>query len=435
MNPIAEQLNKILAKENPHIMEMLSAIGRELFFPKGILTQSAEAKQKAHKYNATAGIAKEGHHTMYLNSVMTSIKDIRPSESLTYAPSYGIPELRKAWQASLYQKNSSLDGKTISLPVVTCGITHGVSTFADLWIDPGDVVILPDMMWGNYNMILSVRKDARIRHYSIFTDDGRLNLQSFEEVVQDEARKNKKITVLINFPHNPSGYTATDREGNRMVDILTQIAKSGTNVLTVTDDSYFGLFYEPDILQESLFARFCGRHPRLLAIKLDGCTKENYVWGLRVGFITYGVSAATDAAAVYDALEKKTAGCIRGTISNASHLGQTIVLKSMQDEKFPAEKEDKFETMQKRALRVKAVLADAKYQEAWDVYPFNSGYFMCLRLRTVSAEKLRLHLLDKYGVGLIALGEENLRVAFSCLEEEDIQELFDIILQGVRDLE
>ncbi|MGD8648503.1 MAG: aminotransferase class I/II-fold pyridoxal phosphate-dependent enzyme, partial [Desulfobacterales bacterium] len=189
------------------------------------------------------------------------------------------------------------------------------------------------------------------------------------------------------------------------------------------------------VLQESLFARFCGRDSRLLAIKLDGCTKEDYVWGLRVGFITYGVSAASDTAAVYDTLEKKTAGCIRGTISNASHLGQTIVLKSMQDEKYSVEKKEKFETMQKRALRVKAVLSDAKYQDAWDVYPFNSGYFMCLRLRTVPAEKLRVHLLDRYGVGLIALGDANLRVAFSCLEEENIQELFDIILQGVRDLE
>jgi aspartate/methionine/tyrosine aminotransferase len=435
MNPIAEELNQILVQENPHIMNMQSAIGRNLFFPKGILTQSAEAKQKAHKFNASAGIAKEGYRTMYLDSVMTSIKGIRPSESLTYAPSFGIPDLREVWRKSLYQKNSSLNGKTISLPVVTSGITHGISTFADMWIDPGDVVILPDMMWGNYNMVLSTRKGARIRHYAIFTNDGGFNLESFEEVVRDEARKNKKITVLINFPHNPSGYTATEEEGNRMVDILTDIAKCGTNVLAVTDDSYFGLFYERDVLQESLFARFCGRDSRLLAIKLDGCTKENYVWGLRVGFITYGVCAASDTAAVYDALEKKTAGCIRGTISNASHLGQTIVLKSMQDEKYSVEKKEKFETMKKRALRVKAVLSDAKYQDAWDVYPFNSGYFMCLRLRTVPAEKLRVHLLDNYGVGLIALGDANLRVAFSCLEEEDIQELFDIILQGVRDLE
>jgi hypothetical protein len=59
---------------------------------------------------------------------------------------------------------------------------------------------------------------------------------------------------------------------------------------------------------------------------------------------------------------------------------------------------------------------------------------MCLRLKTVDAEALRVHLLDKYGVGLIALGPTDLRVAFSCLEEGDVRELFDIVLQGVKDL-
>ena len=87
-----------------------------------------------------------------------------------------------------------------------------------------------------------------------------------------------------------------------------------------------------------------------------------------------------------------------------------------------------------RAKRVKEVVAQKKYQAAWDVYPFNSGYFMCIRLKTVNAETLRRHLLDKYGVGLISIGEYNLRVAFSCLEEEHIQELFDTVLKGVEAL-
>jgi hypothetical protein len=60
---------------------------------------------------------------------------------------------------------------------------------------------------------------------------------------------------------------------------------------------------------------------------------------------------------------------------------------------------------------------------------------MCIRLKTVDAEPLRLHLLDNYGVGLIALGKQNLRIAFSCLEASDITELFDTILKGVADLE
>jgi len=81
------------------------------------------------------------------------------------------------------------------------------------------------------------------------------------------------------------------------------------------------------------------------------------------------------------------------------------------------------------------VLKDPKYQNAWDVYPFNSGYFMCLKLKSVDAETLRLHLLEKYGVGLISIGKQNLRIAFSCLEETDISELFDTILHGIKDIE
>jgi hypothetical protein len=46
-----------------------------------------------------------------------------------------------------------------------------------------------------------------------------------------------------------------------------------------------------------------------------------------------------------------------------------------------------------------------------------------------------VHLLDTYGVGLISLGKHDLRAAFSCIDEDQVQELFDTILKGVRDLE
>ena len=434
MNPIAKKLNLDIEKGNPVLLEMMSDIGRQLFFPKGILSQGAEAKEKAHKINATIGIATERGRTMRFDSVMAAINDIRPEESLTYAPSFGIPALRKKWQESIFEKNSSFSDEKISLPVVTCGITHGISVFADVWVDPGDVVILPDMMWGNYNLILSVRKGAKISKYSIFTENGEFNLKAFENKIREEAGKNKKLVVILNFPHNPSGYTVTEKEGNKIVEILINQAEAGTNILAVTDDSYFGLFYEEESIKESLFARLCNKNSRLLAVKLDGCTKENFVWGLRVGFITYGCKIEGNPAPAYEALEKKTAGCVRGNISNASHLSQSIVLRSMLSEEYPAEKEEKFMILKKRAERVKEILADAKYKDAWDVHPFNSGYFMCIRLKSVDAERLRVHLLDKYGVGLISIDDKNLRIAFSCVEENDIKELFDIILKGVQDL-
>ena len=435
MDPIASELNEIIIQANEHVYEMLSNVGKELFFPKGILSQGAEAKEKAHKFNATIGMATEKGRTMHLSSIMAMVKGLAPRQALTYAPSFGIMPLRETWRNALYIKNPSLVGKETSLPVVTHAITHGLSVVSDMWVDPGDVIILPDKMWGNYNLIFSVRRGARIIHYPLFDGQGKFNLEAFEACLQSQAKDRQKIIVILNFPNNPTGYTVSPGEADRIVEIMVKVAQKDTNVLAVTDDAYFGLFYEDDTLKESIFARLIGRDPRLLAIKLDGATKENFVWGLRVGFITYGGFFKGGSKKPYDALEKKTAGAVRGSISNASHLSQEIVLKSMQSDSYPAEKHEKFLIMKDRAQEVKRVLADLKYQEAWDAYPFNSGYFMCLNLKTVEAEPLRVHLLEKYGVGLISLGKTDLRVAFSCLKKENVQELFDTVLQGVKDLE
>ena len=434
MNEIARQLNDEIEQGNGHLMEMLSQDGKNLFFPKGILSQSAEAKIKAHRINATIGIAKEEGGIMCLPSVMKSIEGLAPENSLTYAPSFGIPALRAEWKEAMYVKNPLLAGQEVSLPVVTCGITHSISVVADLWLDPGDVVIVPNMMWGNYTMILSVRKGATLSKYALFSEDGGFNLEAFEATVKAEAATRDKIVVLLNFPQNPTGYTVTKTEAAKIADILEAVAESGTNVIAVTDDAYFGLFYDEEILQESIFSLLSGRHERLLAIKMDGATKEDYVWGLRVAFVTYGIPACDNQAAVYGALEKKTAGSVRGSISNASHLSQSIVLKSMKEEGYWESKAEKGKILKARANKVAEVVADPKYADAWSVYPFNSGYFMCICLKNTDAETLRVHLLDHYGVGLISLGATDIRIAFSCIELGDVQVLFDIIYQGIQDL-
>src|SRR5690606_28819314 len=114
-------------------------------------------------------------------------------------------------------------------------------------------------------------------------------------------RERRKAIVLLNFPNNPTGYTPGAEGGQAIVAAIRDAADAGINVVVVTDDAYFALFFE-DSLHESLFGQLCGLHERVLPIKVDGATKEEYVWGFRVGFITYGgTSEACNAA-----LEQKT---------------------------------------------------------------------------------------------------------------------------------
>jgi len=428
MNPLAQQLNETLARDNPHVAEMLSDLGKKMYLPKlGILSQSAEAKQKAGTYNATIGIATENGKPMHLEVIQETLTAYDPKDLYEYAPPGGKPELRTIWREKMLAENPSVAGKAISLPVVTNALTHGLSIVGDLFADEGDAVIVPDKNWENYELTYHVRRGADMVYYPLYDADNRFNSAGLRDALLSRKDKGKAI-VLLNFPINPTGYTPGAEEGRAIVDAVREAAEAGINVVAVTDDAYFGLFFE-DSLQESLFGQLCGLHERVLAIKVDGATKEEYVWGFRVGFITYGGLSEASLSA----LEQKTIGNIRSTISSGPHPSQTFILRALKSDRFQAQKEEKFVIMKGRANKVKALLDSGKYGDVWTYYPFNSGYFMCLNL-TVDAETVRQRLLSDYGVGTIALGETDLRVAFSCIEENDLEDLFDRIYQAVLDV-
>lgn len=429
VNRPAEQLNESIKSGNPHVYDMLSTLGKEIYFPKeGILSQSAEAAGHAKKYNATIGIATEGGIPMHLDVIQNKLSAYQPKDLYPYAPPAGKPELRTAWLAKMKEENPSLEGKSLSSPIVTNALTHGLSIVADLFVDEGDAVIFPDKNWENYELTFGIRRHAEIVNYPLFTDEMTFNSQGLREALLAQKDKGKAI-VILNFPNNPTGYTPGLKEGDEIVAAVKEAAEAGINVVVVTDDAYFGLFFE-DSLKESLFGKLADLHPRVLAVKVDGATKEEFVWGFRVGFITY----ASESKDVLNALEQKTLGIIRATVSSCSHPSQTFVLDALKSPEFNAQKEEKFQIMKGRANKVKALLDSGKYGDVWEYYPFNSGYFMCLKLKDVSAEELRTHILHQYGVGTIALGEHDLRIAFSCIEEEYLEDLFDLVYKGIADL-
>ncbi|WP_042163826.1 aminotransferase class I/II-fold pyridoxal phosphate-dependent enzyme [Paenibacillus gorillae] len=429
MNPLARQLNETLQAESPDVYAMLSGLGKAIYFPKeGILSQSAEAKAKAKKYNATIGIAIEDGKPMHLKVIQDTLSAYDPKDIYEYAPPAGKPELRAAWKAKMLKENPSVEGKTISNPVATNALTHGLSIVADLFADAGDAVIIPNKNWENYELTFGIRRGAEIVEYPLYNENNRFNAAGLREALLAQKDKGKAI-VILNFPNNPTGYTPGPEEGDEIIAVIREAAEAGINVVAVTDDAYFGLFFE-DSVHESLFGKLADLHPRVLAVKVDGATKEEYVWGFRVGFITY--ASQSDNTLV--ALEQKTMGIIRATISSGPHPSQTFVLRALQSPEFEAQKAEKYEIMKQRANRVKSLLDSGRYGDVWGYYPFNSGYFMCLKLNGVSAEEVRTRLLDQYGVGTIALGETDLRVAFSCIEEPNLEELFDTIYKAVTEI-
>ena len=430
MNPLANALNEEIQKYSPDVFALLSERGRLLYWPKGILFQSAEAREKAHRFNATIGEATEAGGPMALDSVLEQIPGVPPADAVRYAPAAGKPELRQAWREKLLSENPTLRERVFGVPIVTSAITHGLSLLGDLFVDPGDRLLLPDKLWGNYRLTFEVRLGASIETFSTYAGE-RFDVASLRAALNSGP---EKTILLLNFPNNPTGYMPGREEVEGIRAAIADAAEDGKRLLVVSDDAYFGLVYDDAALDESPFGLLANIHPRVLTVKLDAATKELFVWGLRCGFLTYAPPPLADPSPLLAALEKKTMGAIRGGISNSPHLSQSIVLNALRSPSMGAERRQKLETLRARAVRVREVVYREVYRESWDVYPFNAGYFMCIRVKGVDAEQLRVHLLDRYGVGLISIGATDLRIAFSCLEIDEVEPLFECVHQAIRDL-
>lgn len=430
MHPLASELNEQIESQSSSTYALLSGRGRELYFPRGILWQTAEANEKAHLYNATIGEATEGPEPMVLDSLVSHLNTIAPADAVRYAPAAGKMELRKAWREKLLRDNPSLSQRVFGMPIVTSGITHGLSLVGDLFVEEGDRVLLPDKLWGNYRLTYEVRLGAVVETFEAYAGSG-FNVVGLARALRSGP---DKTLLLLNFPNNPTGYTPTRREVEGIVEAVVAAAESGKRLLVVCDDAYFGLVFSDDAMAESAFGLLANIHRNVCAIKLDGATKELFAWGLRCGFLTFGPPSCDAPDTILRALEQKIVGAIRGGISNCSHLSQSLVLSALENDAIAEERAEKYEILKARAAKVAEVVARDTYADSWDVYAFNSGYFMCLRVKGVDAEQLRVHLLDNYGVGLISLGEHDVRVAFSCLECEQIEPLFDLVHRGIQEL-
>ncbi|MFP4383769.1 MAG: aminotransferase class I/II-fold pyridoxal phosphate-dependent enzyme [Spirochaetia bacterium] len=424
MNKLAQDLNTIL--KNTAAGKCLSSFGKEIFFPKGIVSQSEEASAEADRYNATIGMAFRDNEPVILKSLRTHLPGLTPAESVAYPPTAGIPALRRMWKTEMMKKNPSLNGKAFSLPTVVPGITGAISLTADLFCDPGDTVIVPDFHWGNYRLIFATRKSGTIKTFPLFqeTAEGTVfNGKVFSETIDASP---DKVIIILNFPNNPTGYSPRIEEKDEILQILLHHAENGKSIVLLCDDAYFGLFYEAGIIQESVFAEASDLHDNILAVKADGATKEEFAWGFRTGFLTFA-SRGLDKEQLR-AMETKLKGAVRSTTSSSPGLSQHLLLKMMESRDYAEEKVQEYNLLEQKYRKVKSAVS-SKTDLPLSPLPFNSGYFITMACREgIDAEVLRKRLL-KRGIGVLSLGSRFIRAAYSSIPVSQIEPFFKEIFQ------
>jgi aspartate/methionine/tyrosine aminotransferase len=430
MHDPASALNLPLEREAPALLAALSPLGRRAFFPPDIPAQASEARGK--ELNGTIGQITDGRggavRLPALAAAFGGIPEADLSQALLYSPIEGIPEARRRWRE--WQRRGVKPGVPSSLPLVTVGLSHGLSLVADLFGGEGKAVAIPQPFWGNYRQAFSTRTGARVLTAPGYRDN-RYNPRAISEALEG-LPEGEPAVALLNIPSNPGGYSPAVEERKVLRDSLLEAA-ARRPLVVVCDDAYAGLTYEPEIPRESLFWELAGAHPNLVPVKVDGATKEFSFFGGRVGFLTFALEPDSEAARV---MESKVKFLVRATVGSPVAASQIVLLQALRKEGIEAEVEAVRLLLEGRYRALQGALAEAD-PELMTALPFNSGCFALVELPErlgLDAETVRRHLLEHHDTGLISIAPRYLRIAHCSVDAAALPELVRRLEKGIKEL-
>lgn len=423
-NSSTTEPDRYLVNEYPDIAKLLSTVGKRIFPSKGILEQAQAAKDST--INATIGMSYTSSGDISHLQSIHKLLNLEPNEVYPYGSSFGQTELRKLWQQKL-AKETKLNPNEISLPVATNGLSQGISLVATMFLDSGDEVIVADPYWGNYKLILEGLHGVKLKLFPIFKNHG-FNIDGLMQKVRESNRD--KIVILLNSPNNPTGYHITVEEANELSIALKEFSRNTSkSVLLILDEAYKNFTYEKDVVHGSLLQYFTDLGDNFLVAEVDGPTKELFVWGLRVGFVTFYHQSVSPK--LYSILEAKLSSCVRGSISMISTLSQSLIMRALQSDETEIQLNEEFSMLKERYLEISKILSNKKYAKYFEVLPFNSGYFLCLRLiPELDIDQIREVLLEEFGVGVITIKPNLVRIAYSSVLREQIKPLIQYIYKS-----
>ena len=187
--------------------------------------------------------------------------------SLGYTETLGNPLLRESIAAT-YSQADTEDVVMLATPI------EGIYLVAHAALNPGDeVIVLAPAYDALINTFEHVVGPSNVRRWEFVPDENNTRWKlDFDQLVSLISPKTKML--VVNFPHNPTGFLPMQNQLDDLVTIVEQ-----HNLILFCDEMYFGLVHSgtPAISSAADLTR--------QAIVLSGLSKTYGLPGLRTGWL------------------------------------------------------------------------------------------------------------------------------------------------------
>jgi len=332
------------------------------------LAQNAK-KENPAVIDATIGMFYNDESKLIIPAVEAAYYDL----DLLDAFKYGATDGGKLFEDNvidwvLDDQQKTLKNKFLLTGISTPGGSGALSLIFNAYGNVGDKVLVPSLRW-RYEYFLKAAKLEALEH-NMFKDN-QFDLSDFEDKLKILARAQKRVIVVINDPcHNPTGYSLSKAEWQRIIQIVNQLDKN--EIIIAYDIAYFD--YDPKGFKSArdTFEYFMALKPHVQVLTAFSASKSFAMYGVRLG----GLIGLHQTQVQYNFFKKNVLDDALGKWSTAPSIGVGIFNKlAQQKESYITYLNTLTTTLKKRG---EIFLYEAKLQ-GLEIFPYRGGFFVLVK--------------------------------------------------------
>ncbi|MDK2823026.1 MAG: aromatic-amino-acid transaminase [Clostridia bacterium] len=380
----------------------------KIFGVNAAANEKAKMVGKENIVNASIGAFLDANGELItLPTVEKTMYSLDFKDVAAYAPIAGLPDFIKAAidvTFAEFKPDAYIDG--VATPGGSGAIHHAIWNYTEV----GDTYLTSDWYWGPYRT-MAREMGRKIDTFVTFDENGNFNLKACLEKVQELARVQKNVLLIINSPaHNPTGFSLTFEEWEQLVAGLKELAeKDENNIILFVDIAYLD-FTPPG--SRKFFKLFSKLPANLLVIVAFSMSKGYTMYGYRTGCMI-GISSDKEVIEEFFNVNQYSN---RGTWSNGTRSGMRCLVELWKNpELMDQVKKEREEFRLSLEDRAKTFLDEAK-KVGLEVCPYHSGFF--ITVPTTKSDEIAFKLQDD-NIFIVPLAR-GLRIAICAIPSEKI---------------
>lgn len=344
----------------------------KIFGASGAAAKATAKYGKDKVVNATIGaIMDEQEKLACIPTVEKVFRELPINELIAYAPISGLPAyLNATIDLTFADQRPEAYFKAVATAGGTGAIHHTIWNYSEM----GDKVLTSDWYWGPY-AVLCKEMLRQLDTYALLDEEQRFNIKAFEAKVKELLSVQKSLIVIINTPaHNPTGFSLTDEDWTKVLDVCREQAQNKDKRITIlVDIAYIDYAGEKNVSRK-FFKQFGNLPENILGIVAFSMSKGYTMYGQRTGAMI-GISSNKGVIEEFAQINQYTS---RATWSNINRGAMALLTTIDQDPVLLAQ----FEKERGAYYQMIRDRADIFMQEAkacgLHMLPYRAGFFISI---------------------------------------------------------